>query len=97
MKKLITIIILLAAVCIATAQESKDTLNFKYPSEIQITAPRMNAPLNEVPFATSIVGPNTLDEQPKTISLDEALKLVPGVKIDNQSDAERVHVSIRGR
>jgi iron complex outermembrane receptor protein len=97
MKKLITLIFLLAAVCIATAQESKDTLNFKYPSEIQITAPRMNAPLNEVPFATSIVGPNTLDEQPKTISLDEALKLVPGVKVDNQSDAERVHISMRGQ
>ena len=97
MKKLIAIILLLAAVCITNAQVSKDTLNFKYPSEIQITAPRMNAPLNEVPFATSVVGPNTLNEQPKTISLDEALKLVPGVKIDNQSDAERIHVSIRGQ
>jgi iron complex outermembrane receptor protein len=97
MKKLITIIFLLAAVCITNAQVSKDTLNFKYPSEIQITAPRMNAPLNTVPFATSIVGPNTLNEQPRTISLDEALKLVPGVKVDNQSDAERVHISIRGQ
>ena len=97
MKRLMTIIMLLAAVCIANAQVSKDTLNFKYPSEIQITAPRMNAPLNEVPFATSIVGPNTLNEQPRTISLDEALKLVPGVKVDNQSDAERVHISIRGQ
>jgi len=97
MKKIITIMILLAAVCITNAQVSKDTLNFKYPSEIQITAPRMNAPLNEVPFATSIVGPNTLNEQPKTISMDEALKLVPGVKIDNQSDAERIHLSIRGQ
>ncbi len=97
MKKLITLILLLSAVCITSAQESKDTLNFKYPSEIQITSPRMNAPLNEVPFAASIVGPNTLKEQPRTISLDEALKLVPGVKVDNQSDAERVHISIRGQ
>jgi iron complex outermembrane receptor protein len=32
----------------------------------------------------------------KTIAADEALKLVPGVKVDNQADGERVHLSIRG-
>ena len=33
---------------------------------------------------------------PRTIAIDEALKLVPGVKVDNQADGERVHLSIRG-
>jgi iron complex outermembrane receptor protein len=98
MKKIsIIILLLLSSVCLTNAQQLKDTISFKYPSDIQITAPRMNAPLSEIPFATSIVGPNILDEQPRTISLDEALKLVPGVKVDNQSDAERVHISIRGQ
>src|ERR1035438_10666086 len=98
MKKISVIILLiLPSVYVTNAQQLKDTISLKYPSEIQITAPRMNAPLSEIPFATSIVGPYILDEQPRTISFDEALKLVPGVKIDNQSDAERVHLSIRGQ
>jgi iron complex outermembrane recepter protein len=98
MKKLsIIILLLLSSAFLANAQQLKDTISFRYPSEIPITAPRINAPLSETPFATSIVGPNILNEQPRTISLDEALKLVPGVKVDNQSDAERIHVSMRGQ
>ena len=62
MKKIsIIILLMLSSVCLTNAQQLKDTISFKYPSEIQITAPRMNAPLNEIPFATSIVGPNILD------------------------------------
>ena len=34
---------------------------------------------------------------PRTIGIDEVLKLVPGVKVDNQADGERVHLSIRGQ
>ena len=34
---------------------------------------------------------------PKALSTDEALKLVPGVKIDNQWNGENVHLSIRGQ
>ncbi|MDR3611820.1 MAG: TonB-dependent receptor [Ignavibacteriaceae bacterium] len=97
MKNLFIIILLaLSFVNFMNAQQ-KDTLSFKYPSDIQITAPRMNAPLNEIPFATSIIGTDILNEIPRTISLDEAVKLVPGLKVDNQSDAERIHVSIRGQ
>jgi iron complex outermembrane recepter protein len=98
MKKIsIIILFMLSFVYSTNAQQLKDTISFKYPSDIQITAPRMNAPLSEIPFATSIVGPDILNEIPRTISLDEAVKLVPGLKVDNQSDAERIHVSIRGQ
>lgn len=98
MKKIsIIILLMLPSVYSTNAQQLKDTISVKYPSEIQITAPRMNALLSEIPFATSIVGPDILNEIPRTISLDEALKLVPGIKVDNQSDAERIHVSIRGQ
>ena len=34
---------------------------------------------------------------PKTAGAEEALRLIPGVRIDNQHDGERVHVSIRGQ
>jgi iron complex outermembrane receptor protein len=98
MKKIsIIILVMLSSAYLANAQQLKDTISFRYPSEIPISAPRMNARLNEIPFATSIVGPDILNEIPRTISLDEAVKLVPGIKVDNQSDAERIHISIRGQ
>jgi iron complex outermembrane receptor protein len=34
---------------------------------------------------------------PKSAGAEEALRLIPGVRIDNQHDGERVHVSIRGQ
>jgi iron complex outermembrane receptor protein len=67
-------------------------------AEIVVTAPRMEIPLRENPGATSVVGDETLEKTAtKTIAADEALKLVPGVKVDNQADGERVHLSIRGQ
>jgi iron complex outermembrane receptor protein len=67
-------------------------------AEIMVTAPRMEIPLRENPGATSVVGAETIQEtMTKSIAADEALKLVPGVKVDNQADGERVHLSIRGQ
>ena len=85
-----------------TAPQVKDTLEhptkvYQSPTEMVITAPRMSIPLKEAPFATSIVGSEIMDAIPKSIAADEPLKLVPGVKVDNQADAMRVHMSIRGQ
>ncbi len=67
-------------------------------AEMMVTAPRMEIPLRENPGATSVVGAETIEKTTtKTITADEALKLVPGVKVDNQADGERVHLSIRGQ
>jgi iron complex outermembrane receptor protein len=67
-------------------------------AEVMVTAPRMEIPLRENPGATSVVGAETIQKtSSKTIAADEALKLVPGVKVDNQADGERVHISIRGQ
>jgi iron complex outermembrane receptor protein len=96
-KKSIIILLMLSSAYLLNAQQLKDTISFRYPSEVQVSAPRMNAPLSEIPFATSIVGQDILSQIPRTVSIDEALKLVPGIKIDNQSNAERVHISIRGQ
>jgi iron complex outermembrane recepter protein len=70
---------------------------YKYPLEIVISAPRSQIPLKENSFATSIVGLDYLNCIPRSIAVDEALKLVPGVKIDNQANGERIHMSIRGQ
>ncbi|NOZ79921.1 MAG: TonB-dependent receptor [Acidobacteria bacterium] len=65
--------------------------------EVVVTAPRIQIPLRENPAATTVIGPSTLATQPRTVGAEEALALVPGVKVDNQADAERVHLSIRGQ
>ncbi|HHQ48826.1 MAG TPA: TonB-dependent receptor, partial [Acidobacteria bacterium] len=65
--------------------------------EVVVTAPRMDVPLKENPAATTVVGKATLEAMPRTIAADEALAGVPGVKVDNQANGERVHLSIRGQ
>jgi iron complex outermembrane receptor protein len=75
------------------------------PEEIQpaggtsvvVTAPRMDIPLKENPAATTVVSGEQLDNQPKSVNAKEVLLLVPGVKVDDQADGERVHLSIRGQ
>ena len=64
--------------------------------EITVTAPRVEIPLKQNPAATTVIETPVLNAMPRTIGLDEAMKLVPGVKVDNQVDGERVHISIRG-
>jgi len=65
--------------------------------EITVTAPRVEIALKQNPAATTVVETQILQTMPRTIAIDEALKLVPGVKVDNQADGERVHLSIRGQ
>ena len=64
--------------------------------EITVTAPRVEIPLKKNPAATTVVETPILQTMPRTIGIDEVMKLVPGVKVDNQADGERVHLSIRG-
>jgi iron complex outermembrane recepter protein len=74
-----------------------DTVVYPYPSEVIITAPRMSMPLKEIPFSASVVTSEVIDNLPRGIAIDEMMKLVPGVKIDNQANGSRVHMSIRGQ
>ena len=64
--------------------------------DITVTAPRVEIPLKKNPAATTVVETPVLQAAPRTIGIDEVMKLVPGVKVDNQADGERVHLSIRG-
>jgi hypothetical protein len=65
--------------------------------EVLVTAPRMDIPLKENPWATSVVSEKTLESMPRSVGAEEALQLTPGLKVDNQADGERVHLSIRGQ
>jgi outer membrane receptor protein involved in Fe transport len=81
-----------------SSDQKKTPLKSQAPNEIVVvTAPRVEIPLNETPAATSVVPEEFLKIMPRAIGAEEPLKLVPGVKVDNQADGERVHVSIRGQ
>lgn len=75
-------------------EHSQDTLRL---DEITVTANRIPVTLKKTPGAISFVSKTTLSSMPKTIGAEEALRLVPGVRVDNQHDGERVHISIRGQ
>lgn len=65
--------------------------------EVKVTAPRLEVPLAENPAAMSIVGEDVLVNTPRAIAAEESLVAVPGMKVDNQANQERVHISIRGQ
>jgi iron complex outermembrane receptor protein len=77
-------------------EKEKETIPPKQHVEITVTAPRVEIPLKQNPAATTVVETPIIRNAPRTVSIDEVLKLVPGVKVDNQADDERVHISIRG-
>ena len=65
--------------------------------DVTVTAPRVAIPLKDNPASTAVVPPEVLQSIPRGVGAEEALALVPGVKVDNQADGERVHLSIRGQ
>jgi len=65
--------------------------------EVVVSATRIGVPVTENPSAASVVTEKQLEVLPRSIGAEEALRLVPGVKVDNQADGERVHLSIRGQ
>ncbi len=77
-----------------TKPDSTKTINL---GEVVITANRLPILLKNNTGSISLVTSHTLLGMPKAIGAEEALRLVPGVRIDNQHDGERVHVSIRGQ
>jgi iron complex outermembrane recepter protein len=65
--------------------------------EINVVTSRLDVPFAVNPAATAVVVPQTFDTLPRGVATEEALGSVPGVKVDNQANGERVHVSIRGQ
>ena len=100
MKKLFIAVFIIISCSTIWAQDNKgkDTLkNFILPTEIIVRAPRLDLPLIQIPAPISIIGSDILNSLPRSVAMDEPLKLVPGVKVDNQADGERLHLSIRGQ
>jgi len=80
-----------------TTKPVQDTSAMIKLNEVVINALRMNIPLREIPAAISVVNPGQLKTMPKCIGAEDALRLVPGVRIDNGTGGSRVHVYMRGQ
>jgi iron complex outermembrane receptor protein len=81
----------------SASADRPDTAVYVLPLETIVTATRQGIPLRDCPAATSVVGRERLARSPRGVSVNEALASVPGVRIDNAADGERVHLSIRGQ
>ena len=77
--------------------EVSDSIKTVRLDEVVVSANRLPILLKNNPGAISLVTPEILSIMPKSAGAEEALRLIPGVRIDNQHDGERVHVSIRGQ
>ena len=75
----------------------RDSIKTIKLQNVIITVNRLPFMLKSNPGSISLVTSEILSIMPKAIGIEEALRLVPGVRIDNQHDGERVHVSIRGQ
>ncbi len=80
-----------------SAQNTTDTSSLINLSTVEILANKIPVTLQNNPGSVSLVSEKMLTTMPKSIGAEEALRLVPGVRIDNQHDGERVHISIRGQ
>ena len=79
------------------ASAATDTPIVMNPFTVLVEASRQSIPLKENPAATTVIQSRELSNMPRGIAAEEALARVPGVRIDNQADGERVHISIRGQ
>jgi iron complex outermembrane recepter protein len=80
-----------------TNKQNFDSLKTVTLQDVIVTANRLPITLKSNPGSISLVTTEMITLMPKTIGAEEALRLVPGVRIDNQHDGERVHISIRGQ
>ncbi len=99
MKKIFTLILVFLLVHTGIFAQSvrNDSTLIKTLEEVVIKANKLPVSLKQYPGSISLVSKANISEMPKGIAVNEALRLVPGVRIDNQHDGERVHVSIRGQ
>lgn len=84
----------------AFAQLPVDTLTASDSARllpVTVTALRTTLPLSQSPFAVAVLGPRELGEGRSGLSLEEALRGVPGLQVDNRFNyALGERISIRG-
>jgi iron complex outermembrane recepter protein len=96
-KLVLFIMLIMSSVQILAQDEIPDTMSYRNLGEVIVSANRLSVPLKSNPGAVSLVNTPILQTMPRSIAADEALRLVPGVRIDNQANGSRIHMSIRGQ
>ena len=97
-KKILIALLLICSGKFISGQSSiSDTTKTIRLDEVVIAANRVPVLLKYNPGSVSVVTPEILSLMTKNAGAEEALRLTPGIRIDNQHDGERVHVSIRGQ
>jgi iron complex outermembrane receptor protein len=91
------LLILCSGTSLFSQPEVRDTTKVIKLDAVILTAGRIPVTLMQNTGSTSIVGSGVLKTLPRSVAVDEALRLVPGVRIDNQANGSRVHMSIRGQ
>ncbi len=81
----------------AAIRADSDSVRVRALNRVVVTASRVPVALAQNPAAITLVGLAALSQAPRGIAVDEAVALVPGVKVDNQANGKRVHMSIRGQ
>jgi iron complex outermembrane receptor protein len=97
MKTYFLVLVSLTSNLLFGQKELSDTLKTIKLGEVEVSANRVPILLKNNPGSVSLVTPEILSNMTKSAGAEEALRLTPGVRIDNQHDGERVHVSIRGQ
>jgi iron complex outermembrane receptor protein len=90
-------LLLLLPLTVVTAQKKTDTVIYRLPETTIIGVPLTNTPLIRFPLTAGVIDNSVISQIPRAFAIDEELKLMPGIKIDNQANGARVHMSIRGQ
>jgi len=94
---IMTFFIIISGLELFGQKSVSDTISYKNLGEVIVTTNRHSVPLKTNPGAVALVSTPVLASMARSVAVDEALRLVPGVRIDNQANGSRVHLSIRGQ
>ena len=78
----------------STMADSVSNINME---EVTIYGSRIPVHLKLSSSAVTVVTGDIKTQLYRSIAADEALRLVPGVRIDNQANGSRIHMSVRGQ
>jgi iron complex outermembrane recepter protein len=76
---------------------AKDTIRTISLDQVTITTSKIPVKFIQSTSASSVALSRDFETMQRSIAADEALKFIPGVRIDNQANGSRLHMSIRGQ
>ena len=90
------LVVAAASLWAATAAAQPDSVRYAFPTTI-VNATRSAQPAARLPYALSVVGADTLGTPRPAVSLEEILRIVPGISVDNRHNlSQGDRLSVRG-